>query len=105
VPVAFGGAEGGGATTHSDVDANLTPGTVRKINIWIATLTADRTALLSNTGVWGGCTFRVSRPATGAFNLNVNNPAGTLLKALAAGEWCEVTYDSFVWRVSAAGTL
>lgn len=105
IPIAFSGAEGGGATTWGDVGATLTPGISRRTNVWLTTLTADRTVAIANAGNWSGCTFRISRPASGAFNLNVNNPAGSTLKALAAGTWCDVAYDSFNWRLTAYGSF
>jgi len=66
------------------------------------TLTADRAVTLSTTSVWSGCSYKIVRPAAGAFNLNVGSGP---LKALAAGTWCEVTYDGFNWILTGYGSL
>jgi hypothetical protein len=102
MPCAFNAADGGGATSWGDADATLFPLVSRKTNYWITALTADRTITLSTTAVYSGCTFRIARPASGAFNLSVGSGP---LKALAAGTWCEVVYDSFQWRLAAYGAL
>jgi hypothetical protein len=53
--------------------------------------------------------FYVNRKAacTGSFNLNVNTPSGSLLKALtAASTWALFVYsDNGGWQLVAAGTL
>ncbi len=101
IPISFNGALGGGATTWGDVATTLTPQLSRQINIWITTLTADRTVTLSTSNIWPGCTFEIVRTAGGAFSLNVG--AGPL-KTLAVGEWCKVTWDGFNWRLTGFGS-
>jgi hypothetical protein len=91
-----------GVTTVGDADATLTARTSAGNQNWSTTLTADRAVTLSTTGALTGDVFRISRPASGAFNLNVGSGP---LKALAAGTWCEVTYNGSAWVLTAAGTL
>ena len=71
---------------------------------WDTPLTANRAVTLSTTGDHSGAEFRVTRTAnaTGAFALNVGTGP---LKALNAGEWCDVTSDGTAWYLSAFGTL
>lgn len=71
---------------------------------WATALTADRAVTLSTTGAYSGARFRIVRTAaaTGAFNLNVGTGP---LKALAAGEWCDVEFDGTNWLLTAAGSL
>lgn len=77
--------------------------------IWNSPLTAARTATIAALATRIGTRVRVVRTAaaTGAFNLNVNNPAAVLLKALAAaGTWAEFELCSdSVWRITANGSL
>ncbi len=92
-----------GSTVVGDADATLTVMSSTINQLWTTTLTADRAVTLSTTGAIAGDVFRISRPAPGAFNLNVGSGP---LKALAAGTWCEVTYSSLgAWVLTAAGTL
>lgn len=71
---------------------------------WISPLTADRAVTLSTTGAQTGHRFRIVRRAssTGAFNLNVGTGP---LKALAAGQWCDVEFAAGAWIVTAFGSL
>jgi hypothetical protein len=78
----------------------LTVGSSFTSNYWKTTLTANRTVTLSTTGAFSGARFRVTRPATGAFTLTVGG-----LKALSAGQWCDVEYDGAAWQLSAFGSL
>jgi hypothetical protein len=59
---------------------------------------------LSTTGAHNGARFRIVREAaaTGASALNVG--AGPL-KALAAGQWCDVIFDGSAWRLVGSGSL
>jgi hypothetical protein len=99
----YTGASGkAGTTTVGDVAATLTPLSSTINQVWSTTLTADRAVTLSTTGALAGDVFRISRPASGAFNLNVGSGP---LKALAAGTWCEVVYSGSAWVLTAAGTL
>jgi hypothetical protein len=88
----------------ADAGITLTPFSSFTTNFWQSPLTADRAVTLSTTGAVSGVKFRIVRGAgaTGAFNLNVGTGP---LKALAAGQWCDVEYDGSVWRLAAAGSL
>lgn len=97
-----GAAGKAGTTTVGDAAATLTPLTSTINQIWSTTLTADRAVTLSTTGAMTGDVFRISRPAAGAFNLNVGTGP---LKALAAGTWCEVTYNGSAWVLTSYGAL
>jgi hypothetical protein len=85
-----------------DAAATLVNGVDARVQSWITTLTADRAVSLSSTNARNGAWFRIVRSAGGAFNLNVG--AGPL-KALAAGEWCEVRHNGSAWVLTAYGTL
>lgn len=87
-----------------DNDATLNPLGSLQTNFWRSPLSADRTVTLSTTGATSGTRFRIVRTAgaTGAFNLNVGSGP---LKALAAGQWCDVDYDGSTWLLAAFGSL
>lgn len=70
--------------------------------VWSTTLTADRAVTLSTARATSGARFRIVRSAAGAFDLNVGTGP---LKALAAGEWCDVEYNGSAWFLSAFGSL
>jgi len=72
--------------------------------VWNAPLTVDRAVTLSATGAYAGAKFHIVRTAaaTGAFNLNVGTGP---LKALTAGQWCDVTYNGSAWALTAFGSL
>lgn len=91
-------------TNWGDSDATLNPLGSLGTNQWQSPLTANRAVTLSTTGAFSGCKFRIVRTtaATGAFNLNVGSGP---LKALAAGQWCDVEYTASFWQVVAAGSL
>ena len=92
------------STDNGDAATTLTAGKNALIQRWATAITADRAVTLSTTGAYTGATFRVVREstATGAFNLNVGTGP---LKTLAAGTWCDVTFNGTAWQVSAAGSL
>jgi len=94
----------GGVTTFGDEAVTLTSALSRKYAHFTAAITADRAVTLATTGARNGDTFRITRAAaaTGAFNLNVGSGP---LKALSAGQWCDVTFNGSAWFLSAAGSL
>jgi hypothetical protein len=81
-----------------------TAGNTESTIIFATPITADRSVTLSTSQVCTGARFRIVRTAaaTGAFNVNVGTGP---LKALAAGTWCEVTYDGAAWVLTAYGAL
>jgi hypothetical protein len=85
-----------------DAAKTLTTRQSEETQIWATELTADRAVTLSTTGAYAGAKFHIARPAVGAFNLNVGTGP---LKALAAGEWCEVTYSGSAWVLTKFGSL
>lgn len=94
----------GTAADNGNAAKTLTDGASEDTQIWDTAITADRAVTLSTTGVEDGAKFRTVRTAsaTGAFNLNVGTGP---LKALAAGEWCDVEYDGSAWVLTAFGAL
>lgn len=66
-------------------------------------LTTNRAVTLSTTGATGG-QFRIVRSAaaTGGSSLNVGTGP---LKALAAGQWCDVEWNGSAWVLTAFGSL
>lgn len=91
-----------GQATKGNADVTLTAYTDKITQRFTTTLTADRAVTLSTTGAVEANRFKIARPATGAFNLNVGTGP---LKALAAGTWCEVEYDGSAWQLVANGSL
>lgn len=94
-------------TINADVGdsaATLTGGTSKSTQIWNTPITADRAVTLTASPAWGDLKFKIVRTAaaTGAFNLNVGTGP---LKALAAGTWCEVTFNGTAWVLTAYGAL
>lgn len=89
---------------NGNAAATLTHNSSAKTQRWATTLTADRAVALSTTGAITGAKFRIVREAaaTGAFNLNVGTGP---LKALTAGQWCDVEYNGSAWGLSAYGAL
>ena len=87
-----------------DTSTTLNPLGSLGTNLWRNPLTADRTVTLSTVNAFSGCKFRITRTtsSTGAFNLNVGSGP---LKALAAGQWCDVEYEGSVWILTAFGSL
>jgi hypothetical protein len=86
-----------------NASATLTVGSSPSTNVWATVLTADRAVTLS-ADAQTGAKFKIVRTAaaTGAFNLNVGTGP---LKALAAGQWCEVEYNGSAWILAAFGSL
>jgi hypothetical protein len=84
--------------------ATLTPSISERVAVWNTPITADRAVTLATTGAASGDSFRIVRTAaaTGAFNLNVGSGP---LKALAAGQWCEVHFNGSAWALTAFGSL
>lgn len=87
-----------------DAAKTLIVGQSERTQVWNTAITADRAVTLSATNAYNGARFRIVRTAaaTGAFNLNVGTGP---LKALAAGEWCDVEYDGTNWFLAAFGSL
>lgn len=74
---------------------------------YTGTLTATHTVTLA-TSASQGYKVRVVRSAnvTQAFNINVNTPSSTLLKALVtAGTWADFVYTGTAWIQTGAGAL
>lgn len=92
------------STDNGDAAATLTAGKNAITQRWATPLTTDRAVTLSTTGAYTGARFRIVREATatGAFNLNVGTGP---LKALAAGEWCDVEFSGAAWFLSGYGSL
>ena len=90
------------ATAGGGTAFTLTPGTSPRNTLYIGTMTADKTVTLSTTNALAGGSFRITRTAAGAFNLNVGTGP---LKAMAANTWAEFTYDGTAWYLSAGGAL
>ena len=72
--------------------------------VWNTALTADQSVTLNTASVPNGARYRIVRTAnaTGAFNLNVGTGP---LKALTAGQWCDVDYNGSAWVLTAFGSL
>lgn len=87
-----------------DAAATLTIGTSEQTSQWNTPLTAVRAVTLSTTGAYSGAKFRIVRTAaaTGASALNVGTGP---LKALAAGQWCDVEHNGSAWMLTAFGSL
>jgi hypothetical protein len=94
----------GAYANWGDSDATLTSIGSLQTNFWQSPLTANRSVTLSTTGAFSGARFRITRTAsaTGAFNLDVGSGP---LKALSAGQWCDVEWDGSAWRLTASGSL
>ena len=88
------------ATAGGGVAFILTPGTSPYRTLFTGTMTADKSVTLSTTGALIGLCYRITRTATGAFNLNVGG-----LRALAFNTWGEFTYDGAAYYLSAYGAL
>lgn len=103
------GAQGGDRTQTISTDANftLTPLSNPVETFHTGTLTQDRIATLSVVGAFDGCRFKITRTGAGAFNLNVNDSVGGLLKGLATGTWGVFIFDGTAgaWKLAAYGSL
>lgn len=89
---------------NGDAAVTLTVGTSEETQRWNTPLTAARAVTLSTTGAHEGARFRIVRTAaaTGAFTLDVGTGP---LRALAAGQWCDVEYTGTAWVLTAAGAF
>jgi hypothetical protein len=84
----------------------LTPKTTPYHTLYSGAMLADRTATLSHTNVIAGTAFKITRTASGAFNLNVlDGTAGPTLKALAVNTWGEFAYNGTAYYLVAYGAL
>ncbi|MET3372019.1 hypothetical protein ABIC89_001060 [Variovorax boronicumulans] len=94
----------GFSADHGDADFSIVANQAASVDRWATPLTANRAATLSTSGAINGDSRRVLRTAaaTGAFNLNVGTGP---LKALAAGQWCDVMYDGSAWVLTGFGSL
>lgn len=81
-----------------DANVTLTWGSVESTVIFSTSLTANRTITLA--GGIRGAKMRITRSATGAFNLDVGG-----VKTLTAGQWCDIQHNGTTWVCTAAGTL
>ena len=72
-------------------------------DLWVRPEHYSAVTLATSTAL-NGSKFRIVRTAnaTGAFNLNVGTGP---LKALTAGQWCDVEYNGSAWFLSAFGSL
>lgn len=100
----FGATQELVSSDRGNAAATLINGQDAQTQVWATALTADRAVTLSSTYAYRGAKFRIVRTAasTGAFNLNVGTGP---LKALTAGQWCEVEHDGTAWFLSAFGSL
>jgi hypothetical protein len=89
-------------TISTGADFTLTAGLSPHRTLYTGTITANRAVTLSTAGAFAGLSYKISRTATGAFNLNVGTGP---LKALAVNTWCEVTHDGTAWYLSGYGAL
>jgi hypothetical protein len=87
-----------------DASTSGETGVKNEVLVWNTPLTANRSVSLSTLGAINGSRFRIVRTAaaTGASVLNVGTGP---LKALAAGQWCDVQYDGSAWFLTAFGSL
>jgi hypothetical protein len=94
------------STTRGNVAATLSM-TSTRTQLWNTPITADRDCNLPTAQLYAGVRFRIVRQAaaTGAFNVNVKDQAGAVLKALAAGTWAEAECDGTAWQLIAYGAL
>jgi hypothetical protein len=95
---------------NNDADATIgSPAALVNNAVIVSAITADRSYTIHSgiTTVGSRVTLVRNNGATGAFNANFKNPAGTTLKALATSNtWAtaELCYGS-VWRLVAYGAL
>lgn len=96
--------DGDTVTVRGDEGVSLVAGTDTKTQVFNTPLTAVRAVDLSATRTYNGASFKIVRTAaaTGSDPLNVGTGP---LKALAVGEWCEVTHNGSAWVLTAFGTL
>lgn len=87
-----------------DTSPTLTPGGTAPVVRFASTLTAERTATLSDTALEGD-RFFISRTGPGNFHLKVQRANAFLLTVLQQNDWCQVDYDGSAWNVTASGTV
>lgn len=96
---------------RGDVAVSLVHGRDEQVQRFGTVLTAGRNCTIQNLDYAGltprrNALFRIVRPAGGAFNLTVQDSTPTLIKALAAGQWCDVMVtDAGAWILAAFGAL
>ena len=88
-----------------DASATLSADSDFSIQQWSTTLTAARDADLQTSGAETGNKFRLVRTAAGAFNLQVKQDGGSVLKTIAADEWSEWIFDGTNWIQIGFGSL
>jgi hypothetical protein len=97
-------AHGGIAADRGDSSVTLNPLASDRVQRWNTPLTTNRTVTLSSSSAEDGLTWRVVRTsaASGGSTLDVGG-----LATLAAGEWCDVSYDvgTTAYVLTAKGTL
>jgi len=96
---------------RGDQNVSLVHGRDEPVQRFSTTLTSGRTCTIQNLDHRGetprrSASFRIVRPAGGGVNLTVQDSTPTLIKALAAGQWCDVMVnDAGVWILAAFGSL
>lgn len=98
----------GVSPNRGNQDINVVPGLDHPVQYFSTALTAARTVKLFNPSpgtINGSLMFRFVRPASGAFNLNVNDANSVLIKALAASTWCDIMWNGSSWTLIASGSL
>jgi hypothetical protein len=101
----YSGCAASDAVSSDKGDASATITTLsERASVWNTPLTSNRSVSLSTVGAANGARRRIVRTAasTGAFTLSVGTGP---LKALAAGQWCEVEFDGSAWVLTAFGSL
>jgi len=93
-----------------DADATIgTPASLDNTAVVVVSLTADRNYTIHAGITTVGAKVKLVRAAgtSGSFNANLKNPAGTTLKALAAGSTWAVAElcNGSVWRLTGYGAL
>ena len=90
---------------NGDAPATLQAGVSVPTQVWNTPLSVARAVTLDTSSLaYNGAKFRITRTAaaTGASALNVGTGP---LKALAAGQWCDVEYNGAAWVLTAFGSL
>lgn len=89
---------------NGDADLSVSLAGAASIQRFATALTSPRAVTITTTGAKAGATIRFCREttATGASALNIGTGP---LKALAAGQWCDVSWDGTTLRLAAAGSL
>ena len=94
----------GVSSDNGDADITVYIGVSERTQIFDTALTAARTVTLDGNGAANGDTWEIIRTAnaTGAYNLNVGTGP---LKALSAGEGCEVKWNGSAYILTKYWTL